>query len=294
MITSTLHSGLFLIVAKRIICLIFCLDVFIMRLSAQDFSPRLDFDDPSQVHILETVRGDRFIGRVQKIEHNILVFLFGEKNQLTFKFSEIKSVYPFEDEEQKVVFTPTYLSVFPTGYNLPKGVWEYQNNSILWNTLYYGITDQFSAGGGFVIPAFFTLRIKFMVPITDRFGLGVQNQNFIGLSGEGGLSALTVSGTLGQPENFFNMGTGLLLPWDNEDEIYPVFSMGYSRQFGGRGGIHMIFNMIRTENGFSALPTGAFNYFGKNNRISLGVTLGTVDDFLGILAVPVLSFNQRF
>lgn len=294
MITSTSHSGLLSIALKRIICLIFWIGVFIIPISAQEFSPLLDLDDPEQVHVLETVRGDRFIGKIQRIENKVLIFLLREENQLTFNFNEIKSVYPSGELKDAVLYIPTYLSVFPTAYNLPKGTWEYQNNSVLWNTLYYGVTDQLSVGGGFVIPAFFTLRIKFTVPVADRFDLGIQNQNLIGLSGEGSLSTLTVSGTMGRPESFLNIGMGLLLAWDTGDEIYPVYSVGYSRQLGKRVGMHMVLNMIRTENDFSVLPTGAFNYFGKNNRISLGVTLGTVDDFLGLLAVPVLSFNQRF
>jgi len=56
----------------------------------------------------------------------------------------------------------------------------------------------------------------------------------------------------------------------------------------------MVLNAFELDGEISFFPTGAFNYFGKNNRLSLGVSMETTNDFLGIFAIPVLSYNQRF
>ncbi|HKK77245.1 MAG TPA: hypothetical protein VJ953_19355 [Saprospiraceae bacterium] len=296
MVTSTFYSGLLFRDIRGIICLVFLCCTCVFHLEAQEFSKDLDFDDPSQIQVLETRRGDHFIGKVQSLEDQRLSFLIREENLLIFTISEIERLYPFKTEGEWEDFRPAYLSVFPTAYNLPKGAWEYQNNSVLWNTLYYGVSDHFSIGGGFIIPAFFTLRLKYTTELSEKFALGLQNQNLMGLISDEGnsLSTFTLTGTLGKPANFLNFGVGLLVPWEGAEDTVPVFSLGHGRRLGRRVGIHMVLNAIVVDGEPAFFPTGAFNYFGKNNRLSLGVSMETTNDFLGIFAIPVLSYNQRF
>lgn len=296
MVTFTVYSGLSFFDFRKISCVLLFGILWSFRVQAQEFSKDLDFDDPNQVHVLETRRGDRFIGKVKNIQDQSLSFLIREDNLLIFKFNEIERVYPFSATEDGERFYPTYLSFFPTAYNLPQGVWEYQNNSLLWNTIYYGVNEHFSLGGGFIIPAFFTLRLKYTAEVSERFSVGVQNQNLIALfSGlEPSLSNFALVGTLGRADKFINIGTGLLIPWTSTDELVPVFSLGHGRRLGRRAGFHLELNLIAVDGDLSLSPTGAFNYFGKNNRLSLGVSMEALNTLIGFFAIPIVSYNQRF
>ena len=54
----------------------FLLLACMIPVKAQQISEELNLADSSQLHVLETKRGDRFIGRVIKIENTTVYFNF--------------------------------------------------------------------------------------------------------------------------------------------------------------------------------------------------------------------------
>lgn len=295
MITLSCSSGLSKVQILRICISTIMLLACGFPLFAQDFREVLDLSDSTQVYVLETHRGDRFIGQVKSIRDEVVIFYFRETERLSFPFSNIKKIYPLPAPNSSANFRPLYLSALPTAYNLPKGTWEYRNYDVLWNTIHYGVSDQFSVGGGFVIPFLFSFKMKWTDVVADKLTIGLHNQNVINLrDGGGAVSSFSLLGTYGQPDRFLNIGIGTFWEWAYLDEAIQFISLGGNRQFNKRIGGHIELNTLFVEGEVIVFPTAAFNYYGKNNRLSLGLSVETTNDFFGIFAIPLLSFNQRF
>jgi len=276
---------------------VFLLLPFGSHLQAQYFSPALDFKDSTQVHILKTQRGDKFIGRLLRVQQDSLTFALPDADTLFFTRESVKKVYPsvaLSRPRNERVFVLNSLSVAPTAFNLDKDQWNYQNVNLLGNNINYGVSDHFSVGSGFIIPGLFIWKMKWTGQITPNFSVGVHNLNLIGLTGGiGGLSTLSAVGTVGHPERFFNFNLGRAWMW-GESESLTYIAVGTSKRFNDRLGGHFTLNGLTLSNGLSVFPTLALNYYGKNNLLSLGLAIETDLDILGFIGIPVLKFSQNF
>jgi len=262
---------------------------------AQTIDSRLSLSDTSQIHTVETTRGDLFFGRVISMTKEQISFLFKEQT-LVFQRPELTSIGVYNPRfTPGNTFTPMYLAVFPTAMNLRKGEWEYQNASLLWNTLNYGISDEFSLGGGFVIPFAFTLKLKFTSQVLDKVHLGVQVQNIIPLIAETEpVSLFTFISTYGTAQKFLNFGIGYGANWNYPDDSAAYLNLGGSMMIGERFGANSELYLIWIEEDPYLLPTIGVFYQGKKMRINFGLGLINPGEFTAIFGVPILSFVQRF
>lgn len=267
----------------------------IAEASAQNFSPDFNLSDTTQIHVLETKKGDRFIGRVVKIEQTTLSFAFRADQELLFEFNELERVFVYNSTLKSASFRPTYLSVFPTAYNYQQGEWEYQNVDLLWNTLNYGVSDNFSVGGGFFIPLAFLARLKLTQPLSDKVHLAANLQTVVPLVEDAfPFSVLTFIGSIGEPDRLLNIGLGYGFTWDASESSVFLTSLGGNVRFSDRIGVNGSLDLGISDEDVFIFPSIAMNYFGKQNRLSLGFVLDPALDALGLLGLPLVSYNQRF
>ena len=297
MVTVIRRSGLYFGSDLWMLLVLFLLLPFENHLQAQYFSPGLDYKDSTQVHILKTQRGDKFIGRLLRVQQDSLTFALPEADTLFFARESVKKVYPsvaLSRPRNVSSFVPSSLSVAPTAFNLDKDQWNYQNVNVLGNNINYGVSDHFSVGSGFIVPGFFIWKMKWTGQVTPNFSVGVHNLNLIGVaSGIGTVSTLSVVGTVGHPDRFFNFNLGKAWLW-GESESLTYVAVGTSKRFNNRLGGHFTLNGLTLSNGLSLFPTLALNYYGKNNALSLGLAIETDQDILGFIGIPVLKFSQNF
>jgi len=102
-------------------------------------------------------------------------------------------------------------------------------------------------------------------------------------------------GTVGSPERLLNIGLGYGFAWEQDFDL-PVYfvSLGGNVSFSERIGVNGELNVGFSDGDTFAYPSSSMSYFGKQNRLSLGLILDPSLDILGLVGLPLVSYNQRF
>ena len=95
---------------------------------AQFISKSIIIGDTSQVHILSTENGDRFVGRVTKIENTNIFFLFKETKELEFTLTEIRSIVLEKEQVVEKQNNPSAASSRNADYLRAKAEYEARRN----------------------------------------------------------------------------------------------------------------------------------------------------------------------
>jgi hypothetical protein len=134
--------------------------------------------------------------------------------------------------DQRIPYSPNCTRYFfaPSAIPIEKKGGYYQNAYLLANSVNFGVTDNFTIGGGVVIPLLFFITPKIGVKVSDHFYIGA------GLLGATTLipDAIISGGipfavaTVGNKENNVTIGAGYGLMW-NEGEFehthYPIITL---------------------------------------------------------------------
>jgi hypothetical protein len=154
---------------------------------------------------IETQEGTTFIGNVQAMtDEEVTLKQFNSDTKITLQKKNIRQIRAIADksivagEYQFENPNATRYLFAPSSFNLRKGEGYYQNAYIGINTVNYGITDNFTIGGG--IELFSTLSgnpslmltPKVNFPISEKFNVGAGAL----LINIGGLSTRTTAGIL--------------------------------------------------------------------------------------------------
>ena len=192
--------------------------IFILTLSVKSQTT----SDTTLVNI-ETVDGNEFIGQIVN-EDSLKIVLKTEKlGEISIFRSDIKRqkiVEVQQIKDGKYWFpNPQSTRYFwsPNGYGLKQGEGYYQNIWVLWNQFAYGLSDNFSIGGG-IIPLFLFggaptpvfLTTKFSIPVVENkfnLGLGAIAGTVLGEE-ETGFGILYGLSTFGTPDNNVTVGMG--------------------------------------------------------------------------------------
>ena len=225
-------------------------------LHAQFISQDISIGDTTQVHVLNTENGDRFVGRVTKIENTTVFFLFQNTKELEFTLSEIRSLVLYSEQKsngdsQNEIQNSDYLrakkayeerrknrnkkavlngeeNLFfsPTSYTLGKGKKEYRNLLVFYNRIDLGLTDNLDIGFDLlplISSNIFAARIKAGVPLSDFINIGfggsiytVIQPNFFGRNVSGTTHTYGTA-TFGTIEKFINIGFGYAFPFRPND-----------------------------------------------------------------------------
>ena len=191
--------------------------VFPSVINAQFISKNIEIGDTTQVHVINTENGDRFVGRVTRIENTTVFFLFQNKKELEFSLSEISSLVLFKEQKPGTTNStpstpsqnPDYdrakaeyenrhgsknepailngaenLFFSPTAFTHGKGNGEYRNIMVLYNRVDFGLTDNIDLGFD-IMPLIavnvFSARIKAGIPINDYLNVGFGGSVFMAL-----------------------------------------------------------------------------------------------------------------
>ena len=172
---------------------------------------------------IETTDGNEFLGEIVKENDELIVLKtkdFGEISIFKNKIKSREDVEPQQIKGGKLWFgNPQSTRYFwaPNGYGLKKGEGYYQNIWVLWNQVSYGVTDNFSVGGG-IIPLFLFAGSPTPVFATAKFSVPVV-KNKVNVAGgaivgavlgeyETGFGILYGISTFGTPDNNISLGLG--------------------------------------------------------------------------------------
>lgn len=199
---------------------------------------------------IETTDGNEFLGEIIKEDSTSIVLKTRKLGEITISKSDIKTRQDVEIQqikEGKFWFPNPQSSRYfwsPNGYGLKKGEGYYQNIWVLWNQFSYGLSDNFSVGGG-VIPLFLFGggatpifgTAKFSIPIVKdkvNIGGGAIVGTVLGAE-ETGFGILYGLSTFGTPDNNITLGLGYgfavggwtKAPLINVNAMFRVTSRGY-------------------------------------------------------------------
>ncbi|GJM32669.1 MAG: hypothetical protein DHS20C18_16700 [Saprospiraceae bacterium] len=266
------------------------------------FSDKINLKDSTQIHILETKWGDRLIGQVVKIENTQLTFRINERSMLTYDFSEIKSVGVYGEDDFKDLLSAPYeketawgtenLIYSSTGFNFPARTGELRNIELLLNTFDYGITDNFSLGGGIVVPVAIIIRGKITAQIVPEVNLGVGINNIVPLvdTDPAIISHAYLAATIGTPDRFINVTTGYGIALGESDNNPFILSFGGSFTFAKRWRFKMDAIWV-TESGREGLIPGFMLGWSKGkSRIEFGTAV--IPD-TSVPLIPLVAFGVR-
>ncbi|MCF6357069.1 MAG: hypothetical protein L3J54_04615 [Draconibacterium sp.] len=256
---------------------------------------------------VETDDGNEFLGEIIKEDTVLIVLKTRTLGEITIYKSDIKTRKKVEVQQIKDgkfwFDNPQSTRYFwsPNGYGLKKGEGYYQNIWVLWNQVSYGLTDNFSVGGG-VIPLFLFGggptpifgTAKFSVPI-------VKNKVSIG----GGAIAGTV---LGEQETGFGILYGLSTFGTPDNNI--SLGLGYGFASGGWTtspllNVNAMFRITRrgyfiTENYYINIDGERAIFLSLGGRwiikkaaLDYGLILPIIED-AGFIGIPWLGFTIPF
>jgi len=179
-------------------------------------------NDTTLVNI-ETLDGNEFIGQIVN-EDSLKIVLKTEKlGEISIFRSDIKRLETLEVQQIKdgKYWFPNPQSTryfwSPNGYGLKKGEGYYQNIWVLWNQFSYGLTNNFSIGGG-IIPTFL-FGAPTPVFATIKFSIPVKKDKF-------NIAAGAIAGTvLGEEQTGFGIFYGLATIGSHDANV--TFGMGY-------------------------------------------------------------------
>lgn len=255
---------------------------------------------------IETKDGNEFMGQIVH-EDSVKVVLKTEKlGEISIPKMDIKRIKTVEIQQIKKgkywFPNPQSTRYFwsPNGYGLRKGEGYYQNIWVLWNQFAYGLTDNFSIGGG-VIPIFLFggptpvfATAKFSIPVVDKkvnLAAGAIVGTVAGES-ETGFGILYGLATLGSPDAnvTFGMGYGFA---GGEMASSPTININGLLRISKRGYI-ITENYILSGGGDNIVITsiGGRSIFNK-----VALDYGLVIPFAGYgieFAVPWLGFSLPF
>jgi len=287
---------------------------------SQVFSSSINLEDSTQQHLIVTKRGDRILGRIQKIEGTTVTFIMRTGNVITYAFQEIEWVglqeeksagskrsKGYEAELPRLRIAPERngcenLLVSPSAFNYKKGTGEYRNLEVLVNIADVGLSDNFSVGGGMLIPFIFIVRLKGTVDYNDIVHLGAGVNNFIPISEDLAGDPFThFYGvvTLGKPKAYLNTTLGYVIPWNNtpvfhgESETIPLLAT-----FGGSITVAERFRFLidvlyLKGNDFDeVMPSFSMAWLGRMSRFEVGLFSSVVGE--SSFAIPVLTYARRF
>ena len=307
---------------KRILFLILFGCLWSLGGTAQVISTRLTVGDTLQTHILETVNGDRFVGRVTKIENTTVYFLFKEKIELEYGFSEIKALTVAGEETEGIKgangeerreelerrrrepadITGTQdVTFMPSAFILGRGKKEYRNTMIFYNQFTFGFGDNVEAGFDFmplIAVNIFAGRLKAGFSVNKKIHLGAGISTYGILFNDTGLGSgnSSVEGftygygvmTFGSRDKFFNLGIGHTVGYNPDTGGALIINPGTSLRLGNRWKLTADLLFTGSASEFDFYSFGAA-WFNGRHRFDFGMVSirNKRNTNFGAIAVPV-------
>jgi hypothetical protein len=260
-----------------------------------------------EVLILQTERGDIFFGSLKAVDSDSITFEIREEVRFKVARSNIKWLglareakwlqgenssnnqdARFTDDKYRIRYENLAYSFSAIPY--PKGLAEYRNIDLLFNTIDIGVSDHLSLGAGLIIPIVFVVRGKLSFSANENIHLGLGTNGFIGLGPVEGLFVHYFAvATLGNPYRYFNVTFGRLGNWSDPEDSGNLATFGGSISFAEKWRLYADIGISPQNTGL--LPSIVASWAHRRNRVELGL-LGIWDGFFE--PIPILSYAHRF
>ncbi|NRB49358.1 MAG: hypothetical protein HRU41_16895 [Saprospiraceae bacterium] len=281
--------------------------------SAQYFSHQLNLQDSTQVHILRTKRGDRFVGQLKDIRSTNLFFQLGNGDELTFAFNEVISIITWREEnldgnnnwqrqfrgdllgnrESRSIGAEN-LIYSSTAFNYEEGDGEVRSFAFIVNVVDVGVAKGLSVGGGLALPDIGILRLKGTTPLNQSLHLGA-GVNMIfpltDLTGIEGVAHTYAILTAGNPDRFFNFTLGAFVALDSFNDDIFVGSIGGGYRVSREWRLH--FEMIFGADEGAFIPAVGAVWQKGNFKMDLGLA-GLPDTDIESTLIPILALGFVF
>lgn len=170
-------------------------------------------EDLSAFYYITLNDGNKIYGQILKREKSELEFQTENLGKISIPVQNIKKIQKVERTNlvKGEYWFPnpnsTRYLFSPTAINLKKGEGYYQNADIIVNSANYGVNDNFSIGGGIILPvvAFITPKVGFKVAKKLHMGVGAMLGVIPGPSIAGILYGITTYGSI---EHNITLGAG--------------------------------------------------------------------------------------
>lgn len=262
--------------------------------------------DTTLVHI-RTLDGNEFVGNPEGQDSLSILLKTENYGIISIRRCDIRSMNQVNIQQiigGKFWFpNPQSTRYFwsPNGYGLRHGEGYYQNIWVLWNQFAYGVTDNFSIGGGIIplflfagapTPVFFTPKIS--IPVEkDKINLGAG-----GLIGavlgetESGFGILYGISTFGSPDNNVSLGIGYGYV-SGEWSSSPMININGMFRVGSRGYILTENYYINTGGDSIILLSSGGRWIIKKAALDFGLVI-PIAQMGEFVAIPWLGFTVPF
>jgi hypothetical protein len=277
----------------------FILLIFRLEAVAQvAIDPKIDLTDTTQVHQLETMRGDLFIGRLITQEEQEITFLSNSGATIAFPASEVFAVTLFEtpvEEDERPFHRYQDLFISPTAYNFAKGQKNYRNAQLILNRFDFGATDQYSIGVGTFLPFSVLLRSKWTTDSPSLFNFGVGLDLVFSVSGQEEQKRFVqffTTTSIGIPQKHFNVGAAAIIDLRNNIASQYLFTVGGAFEIVSHFSI-LIDTIFIPQAEVKVLPGAGLSWAKGNNRADVGLFYFS-DLVIQPVMVPGLAYSRSF
>jgi hypothetical protein len=257
---------------------------------------------------VETVDGNNFMGEIIKEDPLSIVLKTQSLGIITISRSNIRSLKEIDNSIIKdgVLWfeNPQATRYFwaPNGFGLKKGEGYYQNIYVLWNQFAYGVTDNFSIGGG-VIPLFLFSAGITPVFITPKFSIPIQKDK-INIGG-----GALIGTVLGESGTSFGIVYGLTTFGTRDNNVSLSLGYGFAGEEWAQSPLINISGMFRLSSRFYFLTENYFINIGGEGIGEIGLggrwiinkaaldfifAIPVVPDMGTFIAIPLIGFTIPF
>ncbi len=273
--------------------------------SQEIIAPEVRPGDTSQLHLLATERGDRFIGNLFYIQPPELGFRLRAGDTLFFDLSAVKGVDIISEEDYQLMKKPRrygasglYQDLFisNTAYAPPRGSRQFRNTQLAWNHIDFAATDHYSIGTGYVLPFFLVVRMRLASSSERLFNIGAGINFLFSLSPEPEFprtAHIYVATTLGERDKYFNLNAGYAVGLKSNSDSQFLISLGGAFRLAGPWSVIIDTLYLPELNEGKLYPGLGVSYARNNNRLDLGYFFFTTFS-TRVVNSPGIGYSRSF
>jgi len=267
-------------------------------------SIRFAIPDSTQIQVLKLKDGSKYIGRITEIGVDQVKFKteFGEFSIPKSKIEDIKVVSKSSLKEGKYWFpNPNYSRLFfsPTARMLKKGAGYFADYYLFFPTVSYGVTENFTIGGGMsILPTsrldeqlvYFSIKLGLMRERKFKFAVGSGFVNIPFFDDSHILGVLYGVGTYGSLNESFTFGIGYIF-YDSEFANKPIIMVGGETRISKR--VSLVSENVLFPGEKYPLISYGVRIFGEKLSVDL-VLVNTLGEDALFPGIPYVDFVANF
>lgn len=264
-----------------------------------DLDRRIDLQDSTQVHLLETKRGDRFVGHLVEHVEDVYIFELNNGSRISFLTDEVESITLLREENSSNPIAHQWhedLFITPTAFNYQKGQRYYRNTQLILNRFDFAASDNYSIGVGTFLPFSILVRSKLTTASSSLFNFGIGLDFIFSLNGKEDQKRFVqffAVTTIGRPKRHFNFSAAAILDLrENIDSQY-LLTAGGAFEVWENWSIIIDTILIPQSKDNSILPGAGLSWMNEKNRIDFGLFYFS-DLIIEPVIVPGVAYGRSF